>query len=280
VIIHQPIDAVEEDPGPLVDNHQLVARLQQALIDAPRDIQGVRLTLASVLRHQAWADRFDPVASRRYTYPKGERDAFIRFIADPLPEGLASDEETIRRLIKDDPRLLTEFDLATRKDPGGGNNPEGLGGKSGKTVDDIVNHYPIMIDNPPAPSSNGHAANGHAGNGDTTPPPGKKPRSRQGTSAAYWVRRLAALADEQKQDLSDPAEIPPAGELLGRVKAGELKPKQAARLAGFIQGDPDWREAELAFRRMNREAQERFAAWCRDNVGATPRPRGRQSVSA
>jgi hypothetical protein len=42
---------------------------------------------------------------------------------------------------------LLEFDQAIRGEHGGAHNPHGLGGKSGKTADDIVNVYDIHVDN-------------------------------------------------------------------------------------------------------------------------------------
>ncbi len=72
-------------------------------------------------------------------------------------------------------------------DRGGNNNPSGLGGKSGKTDSNIVNHNIIMVDN-------------------------ENKETKQGTSAAYTMRRLSK-------------DFPLIHE---RVLSGELSPNKAA----------------------------------------------------
>jgi len=71
--------------------------------------------------------------------------------------------------------LLAQFETALTASPGGNNNPEGLGGKSHKTSEAIVNHDNVMIDNPPP----------------SPPPRPTLPPPERGNSASYSARRLA-----------------------------------------------------------------------------------------
>ncbi len=151
----------EIDPGPLVDNQMTVQTLQKAVLNAPRDLDILRGSLRRLLTRNAWRDRLDPHRLARFTYSAEE---FVKFVSDPLPEGLDTSVEVLRKLIAEDVELLAMFEEAVTRGPGGNNNPEG-NNQHGEREE--VNHDNVMIDHP-------------------TPP-----QALQGNSLSYAARRLA-----------------------------------------------------------------------------------------
>jgi hypothetical protein len=193
------------NPGRLVNNHILVEGLQKAVIDAPRDLNILASTIREVLHDDAWLDRYDSHRARRFRYRK---EQFLKFITDPLPDGLATTVETLRRFLKDSPEILAGFELAIDRGRGGANNPHGCKGAPEEEINpDIVR---VDSDQPPRNRSNEPAA---------------------GNSTGYAFRRLArAAAGEEKKVAIAPDR---AQELLDKVKAGELSAHRAMIEAGF-----------------------------------------------
>lgn len=194
------------DPGRLVNNHQAVATLQRALADAPRNLEIVLASFRRVIRERAWLERLDPLRNTVHIerIPPDDqaalRKSFCAFVTTPYPGGLGINVDVIERLIKDDPDLHADFVLLTTGGPGGANNPEGLGGKSGKVAGNgpIVNHDIIMVDKSSQPTPS-------------------LPTVGQGTSKEYAYRRLARGRPD----------------LLARVRKGELSANAAMIEAGF-----------------------------------------------
>lgn len=180
-----------ESPGVLVNNHQHVETLQRAIISAPRDIILLRSLIIRVIRDNAWIDRFDPDRGARFVYSP---DEFIRFIRDPLPQGLGTDEATIRRFLEDNTAERIAFEQAIARGPGGANNPDG---KNQHTEQNPVN---VSI-----------------GNIDHNADESHERLSPVGNMIGYAIRKLS-------KDRPD---------LLEKVKAGELSAHRAMIHAGF-----------------------------------------------
>ncbi len=177
--------------GVWVSNQQAVENLQHAIVSAPRDLRMVRQGLANILRTDppAFTRRFDPHRGRVW---KQEAHEFIKFITDPLPDGLGTDAQTMRLLLRDCPEELALFDLAVSRGRGGNNNPEGIGGRTGK----VANPDIVRVDN----------------GDDSKGPPA-------GNSAEYAHRRLS----RERPDLFDrvrKGELTPHGAM---VEAGFRK---------------------------------------------------------
>jgi hypothetical protein len=66
--------------------------------------------------------------------------------------GLGIDYSTVERLIAEDTVAKLAYDEVVAREPGGANNPLGLGGKSGKTGD-IDTLDIIQVDNQPVPTA-------------------------------------------------------------------------------------------------------------------------------
>jgi hypothetical protein len=152
------LDAVIQslpDPGPLVHNQHTVASLQKALISTPQNLTVLRGTLRRVLSNGAWLDRVDPERGARFRY--GPED-FLAFIKDPLPKGLSTDVDTIRKFIADDSALVVAFELAIDKGRGGNNNPAGKGGRARKNDNRDIVTVDKPAAQPPRGNSPGYAA--------------------------------------------------------------------------------------------------------------------------
>jgi hypothetical protein len=63
------------------------------------------------------------------------------------PDGLGATFDIVENIIRDHPDVMALWAEVTKRGRGGANNPAGIGGKSGKTKDDIVNVDNINIDN-------------------------------------------------------------------------------------------------------------------------------------
>jgi hypothetical protein len=204
-----------ENPGQLVSNHEVVAQLQHALVEAPRDMNILRKSLATVLHRKAWLDRLDPDRGDRFKY-----EAFINFIRAPLPGGLSTHEDVIRRLIADDPKLSVDFEEELQRGPGGNNNPMGVNqhfsppevNGAGGTIDLLsseVNGAGGTIDLAPSPM---------------TPSAPRKRSSHGGNSRAHTIRRLSRAAEGGDAK---------AAELLDLIRSGEISPHRATKEMGW-----------------------------------------------
>jgi hypothetical protein len=157
-------------------------------------------------------------------------------ICKPYPEGIGVTFETVERLIKPHPEVFALWTEATKRPAGGANNPAGLGGKSGKTEDDIVN-LDIVQDDKVA-----------------------LPKAPTGNSAAAGLRKLQKAAAEGNAK---------AQEELAAVIAGEKKVTPACVAAGLRKPtriDPDVRKrcdranAERAVEHLPHETLEAFVS--------------------
>jgi hypothetical protein len=191
------------NPGRLVNNHILVEGLQKAVIDAPRDLNILASTIREVLHDDAWLDRYDSHRARRFRYRK---EQFLKFITDPLPDGLATTVETLRRFLNDSPEILADFELAIDRGRGA---PPGNQNAKGEDPETIPNNVRDCF--PPVRARSNEPA--------------------AGNSTGYAFRRLArAAAGEEKKVVIAPDR---AQELLDKVKAGELSAHRAMIEAGF-----------------------------------------------
>lgn len=128
-----------------------------------RNVPGL---LKKIIRDESWRER----ELQRTHEIVGFRN-FRQFVESPPPEGLGT---TINLLIDicqtyEDTEAILMISQAETGTRGGNNNPNGLGGKSGKMDRDIVNVNNINIDND---------------------------RSTMGTATTYTMRRLAKDAPE------------------------------------------------------------------------------------
>lgn len=132
--------------------------------------------------------------------------------------------DTLKRFIADEADLLVQFQEALDRGKGGANNPQGLGGLTGKTAEGTVNHSNRMIDSEPAPS--------------VAP-------AQQGTTVQYAVRRLA----RERPDL------------LEKVKAGGLSANAAMVEAGFRKVPTPLDVLRRAWRKASEGEREAFLRW-------------------
>lgn len=107
MIAAEAIGSVDE-ANRLVSNQEEVCTLQRAVMNAPRDIDLLRSTIASVIGRHSWMDRLDPHQGTRFLFRPHE---FVKFIRSPRPDGLQSSEDDIRRLLGDGPERVA-FEMA------------------------------------------------------------------------------------------------------------------------------------------------------------------------
>jgi hypothetical protein len=127
----------------LVENHNMVRNLIAALSSGRHSIGTVAPLIELIIAEHAWQDRIDPHSGARYQFRPHE---FRRFLESPPPAGLGANLNLVRTLLGDDTPERVAFENAIVGERGGANNPEGIGGKSGKQTE-IVNAYNINIDN-------------------------------------------------------------------------------------------------------------------------------------
>lgn len=127
------------------------ARSRQELVDDLKSILDGFANLSAfpgnfklALRDKVWAHKRQ-LAGGTIVEPI----SFHAFIHDSYPMGLGIDDATVKRLISDDIVAKAAYDEIVAREPGGANNPLGLGGHTGKTADDVVNVDNIHIDNIP-----------------------------------------------------------------------------------------------------------------------------------
>ncbi len=145
-----------EHPGILVSNQQMVETLQRAIIAAPRDVNIVRGNLRRALQENAWMDRLDVHRGIRFRYTA---EQFVKFVQDPLPDGLETSVDLLRKLIAEDVELVGMFEAAVTRGPG---NPTG---------------------------ANQHRT-AEGGNRDNVPNSSPVPEADRGNSLSYAARRL------------------------------------------------------------------------------------------
>lgn len=152
--------AGQDDAQTLVNNQEFVDALQQAVINAPRDIDMLATSLFNALTSNAWMDRIDHRRGKRF-----RSQSFVKFVTDPLPEGLGTTIETLRKLLNDYPEELVLLEQALDHGPGA---PEGNTnavkkdeGEEGETNHDVVMNCPLQ-----------------------------PPQAEQGNSKSYAIRRL------------------------------------------------------------------------------------------
>lgn len=85
-----------ENPGVLINNYETVKALQQAIINAPRDINIMRKNFMRAIEDDAWMFRLDPHTGEMFRY-----DNFKKFISDKMPGGLEANVEMIRSFLGD-----------------------------------------------------------------------------------------------------------------------------------------------------------------------------------
>lgn len=147
-------------------------------------------------------------------------DSFLDFVVSSPLKGLGATPQIVRHLCKDDPEALVLLEEELARSRGGANNPEGLGGHTGKGREEVVNVLNKNIDN-------------------ATPP--EKPRG--GTdNQAYAIRRLG----RERPDL------------LGQVKAGELSAHRAMIEAGFRKELTQLETLQKAWKKATAEEKEAF----------------------
>lgn len=136
------------DAGPLVANYETVRALQSAVSNAPRDLNILRMSLASAIRDKAWTRWFNPHHGSLVEYPDS-RDGFIGFVAAEYPNGLKSDVDTLRRLLADFPAERNLMELILKRGPGGANSPHGCKGAPESEPEGAINRDTITVDSGP-----------------------------------------------------------------------------------------------------------------------------------
>lgn len=163
----------------------IVSCLQGAIFQGAAGLDDVPSLVKRILSEKRWQEREIPQTRGVQTFTR-----FAEFVTTPPVEGLGTTVKTLRRLCADDPEAAALLEKELTVEPGGNNNPEGIGGKSHKIVIvDIINND----------------------NGRDSP---------TGTNAAYALRRLRKDAPEVYEEVSRGALTPHAG----MIKAG-LRPK-------------------------------------------------------
>lgn len=129
-----------------------------------------------------------------------EFKSFAEYVQQRQPDGLGASIDSIKRLCRDDIEALNAIDAVTQRGDGGNNNPDGLGGHTGKTRGDLVTFDNVQGDKPASASEQSPVVKAPTGNSRETA-----------------LRRL-------RKDRPD---------LLERVLASELSPHAAMIEAGF-----------------------------------------------
>jgi hypothetical protein len=226
------------DMGRLAANGMMVRQLQSALSHADSNARTIPMLVKNLDRDDAW---------QIYVFPDSigmdpvqwTKKQFRDFIETPRPKGCGTPIGLLARMLEDTDAWEILLKL-TRGEGGGPNNPEGLGGKSHKS---IVNRHIMTVDNAPTSPSPDVIPFDPAVSTPSPPPPRQRNyarESRQGNSVSYAVRRLG----KHRPDL------------LERVRAGELSAHAAMVEAGFIEKSitiPD--EPAAAARRLLRHFQ-------------------------
>jgi hypothetical protein len=195
-----PTDAIDDRPsaGQLANNAMMVGMLQSALSQLDMGLGTLPDLLIAIDADHCWRAFKFPDSPTVHTHNAAD---FRVFIESERPAGCETPIGVLRRSVEGT-EAAEIFERLIRGNPGGPNNPDGLGGKSHKS---IVNRDDITVDN--------LADELHA----------EKPRDYRreaptGTSVSYALRRLG----KHRPDL------------LEKVRAGELSAHGAMVEAGFI----------------------------------------------
>jgi hypothetical protein len=113
----------------LLENGEVVLAVQRGLLHGGRDLQTLPRLLCRLLEGDLWRERVIPQSGQRQDY--GEKE-FDRFVSEPLPEGLGSDVDTLRRLCNaaGPPEGTQALDLIDAKSQ----RPRGRPGTNGNIV--------------------------------------------------------------------------------------------------------------------------------------------------
>ncbi len=201
-----------ENVGGLLRANQVICELQHGIRNAPRDIDILKGALSIALKEGIWKDRLDTKRSQRIRYDAAQ---LVKFIMDPFPEGLDTTVDVLRRVLGDCPERIM-LDEALDRGQGNLNAAARPRAEDGTFLGTDHNHDNIMVMAPAEP----------------VPP---VPRAEQGTSASYNVRRLKRLAEKEREEVGPEAPPTKAEDLLQKVRAGEIKPHAAVKLAGIVQ---------------------------------------------
>jgi hypothetical protein len=235
-----------------------VKDLSRTLEDGCHNIDIFPSVLLRVIRLRAWEEFLTPLGT---VY---RNSSMLEFITNRPPRGLGSSVAKFKQILgacENAEEALLEFDRAIRGEHGGAHNPHGLGGKSGKTADDIVNVDNVNVDNVNVDL-----------NGGTVRP--------DGNSAQHGLRRLERAAEGGDGN---------AAEMLRRV----LDPSDGMTVHGACV-ELGWRKptktivdtpdglsdavvrrigpldtVKQAWKRANATQREEIAAWVDEQMSAT-----------
>jgi hypothetical protein len=132
----------------LYRNAELVAIVQRR-IESESLFETLPLFLQDLFEQGAWIQFKIAEHAPVFDYRPGDAQKFWEFVQTAQPKGLGTTIPKLRQICEmaEEPmKLLSMLDELSQRGPGGANNPEGLGGKSGKTRDGIVNDDNIHND--------------------------------------------------------------------------------------------------------------------------------------
>jgi hypothetical protein len=193
--------------GRLANNYMTVQSLQASLSRSEMNVTTIPKLVLRIITDASWKEWIVPDTGQKVDRWKATSADFREFIRTPRPLGCGTSVEILERLIRGTPAWEPYLE-ATRGKPGGchvegGHNPDGTNQWFNRNI--ITDEPPTTI--PLQAESVQPRARDY------------KRESKQGTSVSYTLRRLA----KNRPDL------------LERVKAGELSPHAAARMAGFVE---------------------------------------------
>jgi hypothetical protein len=184
----------------LYRNAELVAIVQRR-IESESLFETLPLFLQDLFEQGAWIQFKIAEHAPVFDYRPGDAQKFWEFVQTAQPKGLGTTIPKLRQICEmaEEPmKLLSMLDELSQRGPGGANNPEGLGGKSGKKRE-VVNRDNITIDNERDYTAENERRGAH------------------GTSREAALRRLR----KDRPDLHE------------QVLSGELTPHEAMLEAGF-----------------------------------------------
>ena len=189
----------------LIIHYQDCNMMGRCLVGGPMELRTLNSIFKQVAKDACWKLRFDPDRMDLLDY---RNKGFIDFIRDPYPRGMATDVETLRKLLDAEASVLLEGLIP--REQGGNNNPDGVNQYEKEAAE--VNHSIGRVDLPPS-----------------LPPP------QHGNTKEYTIRKLKRIEDGYKPKKAGPDFPTPkvATTLLARISAGELSCNAAMKEAGF-----------------------------------------------
>lgn len=139
--------------GNLQSRDTYINALAQSLAEG-QSLANVPGLIKKIIKNEMWRER---VVHQTKQVAKYNR--FLDFIQDYAPEGLHTKPDVLMKICQSygDMEAVDLLAQASAGKPGGNNNPNGLGGKSGKTLDivnvDIINIDKEIKDRPTGTSS-------------------------------------------------------------------------------------------------------------------------------